>query len=313
MELENDFDKAARLLCPELSSVLLKITDSKKSSAQEIRLRLGKPLTVFCGSLMLYVCRSGETVYSPERAMVCTKNHIFESFRRLCGYSVYSRQNEIKNGFVTSGGCRVGLCGTADATDGIIKAITDITSLNLRIARSIRGAAKPLLSKLMPMKSGLMLAGAPSSGKTTILRDIARSLSVGEYSPPLKVCVIDERGELSGNCGADELGMCDVLIGYPKSEGIIQAIRSLSPQVVICDEIGDLRDCRAIATGANAGAYLIASIHAGSFSQLMAREQTGELLRTGAFSHAAILYGADRPGMISEYHSLQQKKTYVCA
>ena len=113
--------------------------------------------------------------------------------------------------------------------------------------------------------------------------------------------------------GSDGLGLCDVLAGYPKSEGIIQAIRSLSPQVIICDEIGDESDCSAIAAGANAGAALIASIHAGSFQELMQRSQTEKLLATNAFRWAVILSGADKPGNIREIRPLTGVKGDACA
>lgn len=307
------FDRAASMLCAPLASALTSLPAAKRRTAQEIRLRLDKPLAVSIGSQTLFVCRNGDAVFTPERAMICTRSHIYESFRRLCGYSVYSRQSEIRNGFVTSQGCRVGLCGTAAVKNGEISSVSDITSLNLRIARSIAGASHALLKKLLPLSGGLLIAGAPGSGKTTILRDLARTLSVGELCPVMRVAVIDERGELSGAAGESGTGLCDMLIGYPKSEGIMQAIRALSPQVIICDEIGGEQDCRAIAAGANAGVLIIASIHAGSFSELMRREQTSALLRTGAFSSAAVLFGSDRAGEIREIRSVRGGALDVCA
>ena len=307
------FDDAASMLMPQLSTVLKSVPAAKKPFVQEIRLRLGRPLSLSCGSMTLFVATSGEAVYSPDRAIICTKHHICETFRRLCGYSVYSRHNQIKNGFVTDNGCRVGLCGTALVKNGEISGITDITSLNIRIARSVQGAAKPVIKALIPFTGGILIAGAPCSGKTTILRDLAYSLSVGEHNPPLRVSVVDERFELSGAVGNDGLGLCDVLAGYPKSEGIIQAIRALSPQVIVCDEIGDESDCRAIAAGANAGAYLVASIHAGSYQELIQREQTERLLATNAFKWAVILSGADNPGVIREIRPLSGVSANACA
>lgn len=307
------FDNAANMLIPQLADVLKSLEPSKKQMVQEIRLRLGRPLCLTCGSMIMYVTESAQAVYTPERAMICTAHHISESFRRLCGYSVYSRQSEIRNGFITKNGCRVGLCGTATVKNGEISCVTDITSLNVRISRFIPGAGARLAKTVLPLCGGILIAGEPCSGKTTILRDLAYSLSVGKYCPAIRVSVVDERYEISGSAGKDGLGLSDVLAGYPKSDGIMQAIRSLSPQAIICDEIGDEDDCRAVSSGANAGVYLIASIHAGSFSELMRRQQTAQLLKTNAFRWAVMLSGADKPGDVREIRSLWEDRIIDCA
>ena len=93
-----------------------------------------------------------------------------------------------------AGGHRVGVCGTAVYEENRVSGIRDISSLNIRIAREVYGAADELLRELDKEISGLLIAGPPSSGKTTILRDLARQLSIKGK----KVVVIDERGELGG-------------------------------------------------------------------------------------------------------------------
>lgn len=50
--------------------------------------------------------------------------------------------------------------------------------------------------------------------------------------------VLDERFELSAD-GFD-LGACtDILQGYPKQEGLSHAVRCLSPEYIVCDELGE--------------------------------------------------------------------------
>ena len=295
------FDKAAKMLCSDLSEVLIKIPDNKKKIIQEIRLRSDKPVALSSGREALFVCESGEIIYSPApRAFVCSQHNLFESFKGICGYSVYSKQNEINGGYITSRcGSRIGICGTASLKNGEINSVTDITSMNIRVSRQIFGISRKLLSETFPLDGGILIVGAPSTGKTTLLRDIAYNVSLGKDCRIMRTCVIDERGELSGgNSGHIDLGLSDVMCSYPKDKGIIQAIRSLSPQLIICDEVGTDEDASAIAKGANAGAFIIASIHAGIEDELMRRSQTKKLLNTGAFRTIVYLSSSDKPGQI---------------
>ncbi len=291
------------MLCNELSQTLLKISDSKKSMIQEIRLRCSKPIALTSGKETFFVCRDGSIIYSPgTRAVKCLKHHIFDSFRSLCGYSVYSRQSEITDGYITaSNGSRIGVCGTANIKNNEIISVTDITSMNIRIPRQITGVSNELFVKLFPINGGILIAGAPTTGKTTLLRDIAVNVSTGNGCRIMRTAVIDERGELSGgNKGKIDLGLSDIFTGYPKSVGIMQSIRSFSPQLIICDEVGTDKDAEAIMKGANAGAYIIATIHAGSVDELVRRPQTKKLISTGAFKSIVMLDSSDKPGKIKE-------------
>lgn len=297
------FDESAKMIGGTLSGILMKIPEVKKIQIQEIRLRCDKPIAMTAGTDTFFVCDDGNIIYSPApRAVVSSKHHIYESFKSICGYSVYSKQNEITNGFLTAqNGSRIGICGTAAVRSGEITAVTDITSMNIRISRQIFGAADEIISALFPMDGGILIAGKPASGKTTILRDIAYNVSIGKSTKIIRTCLIDERGEISGgNRGYIDTGLADVQVGYPKDKGIIQAIRSLSPQLIICDEVGTDDDAKAIAAGANAGVYIIATVHAGSYDELLHRSQAVKLLETGAFKTVVMLENLDRPGRISE-------------
>ncbi len=303
---EKQFEAAADTLCDELKNVVMSIPESKRASIQEIRLRSGKPLTMTDGTSTLFVDNAGRILYSiSKNAFIVTQKHLYDTFRRLCGYSVYSCQNEIKNGFITiKGGHRAGLCGTAVIENGKITAVSDISSINLRISRQIFGVSEEIIKKIYPLSGGVLIAGAPSSGKTTILRDLAYRLSLGMDCRMMRTAVIDERGEIAGTYSGNaynDLGLCDILNGYPKGEGIMQAIRAMSPQVIICDELGGEDDCVYAEQGFNAGAYIIATIHASSYEELMKRKQAQRLIDTGAFKNIVILESCDRPCKISEF------------
>ena len=299
------FDSAAEILSEDIGAVLKNIPDSKKGTVQEIRIRVNKPLALSDGATTVFTDADGKIMYTMgEKAFRVSQRGIYDTFRRICDYSVYSRQDEIKNGYITGkGGHRVGLCGTAVLTDGKISALNDISSMNVRIARQIFGVSEEIINHLYPFEGGILIAGMPSSGKTTLLRDLARSLSLGIGCHVTRTAVIDERGELSGTYSGvsyNDMGLSDILNGYPKGEGIIHAIRAMSPQVIICDELGTDEDCRLVSQGFNAGAVIIASIHAGNYEELMRRKQAVSLIETGAFKNIVMLESSNRPCKIAK-------------
>ena len=300
------FDSASKALCDRIKKCLKSLPDDIKNQTQELRLRVNKPVSVCCTNGIYFLTQTGRLTCCPDSdMMLADKDDIDESFRNICSYSIYSHQNEIKNGYITlCGGHRVGISGTAVFREGTVTGMRDISSINIRVAREISGAANELFQALKSnISSGLLLAGAPASGKTTILRDIARQLSNGVCGNIKKVTVVDERGELAGTymgVPQNDLGVCsDVLDGYPKAEGIMQAIRSLSPEFIICDELGGDEEVSAVEQGLNAGVSMISSIHAGSIEELLKRKQAVALLETGAFGSVAMLNGHDRPGKIT--------------
>lgn len=307
MEKKNSlrFDSAAGALCERIRKVVKQIPDDVKEQTQELRLRINRPVSVCCTGGIYFVTNRGGISCRPGNDMLMAeKEDLEESFHTICSYSIYSHQNEIRNGYVTlAGGHRVGISGTAVCKEGEITGMRDISSVNVRIAREIPGAADGIIECLHHnLSSGLLLAGAPASGKTTILRDIARQLSSGICGNIKKVTVVDERGELAGTymgIPQNDLGVCsDVLDGYPKAQGILQAVRSLSPEYIICDELGTSDEVRAVEQGLNAGVSIISSIHAGSIEEFIRRRQAVALLETGAFGYVAILDGHEHPGTI---------------
>lgn len=143
------------------------------------------------------------------------------------------------------------------AESGTVKSFRDISSVNLRIAHEIPGAADEIYPSLFSQGIvSAIIAGPPLSGKTTLLRDLARRLSGVSGGRYYRVAIVDERGEIaasSGGCPQCDVGFSDVLTGYPKDVGILTALRTLSPQIIICDEIGNLSETKRILEGMNSG------------------------------------------------------------
>lgn len=283
------FEQAASALGGTVYSLLRAVDGRYKATAKEIRLRVGSPVLLSLPSGTLTV--SGATV---------TEDMIREAVMNLCGQSLYSHQQEIAGGYIPiAGGHRAGVCGAAVSENGKVTALRDYFSLCIRVAREHTGCADRLLEDMR--SAGIcsaVIAGPPGSGKTTVLRDLACSLAEGKNGRPMAVAVVDERKEIAMASGSRIFTLCDVLSGYPKAEGIIQAIRALAPEVIICDEIGDENDIAAVEAGVNAGVHMLCSVHAGSARELVSRPVGCRLLRTGAFERFVLLCGRERPGTI---------------
>ena len=308
------FDQAVKNLCDPVANLLLFLPSYTKEEVQEVRLRAGQPLAIGCKSRTWFVSKSGKLYDRPnELCYQVSSQDLFASFRSLCAYSVHTHQNEIRQGFVTiAGGHRAGICGTAVYEQQTKTGVRDITSINLRIARQVYGVADALMDQVFGKGlCGLLIAGPPSSGKTTLLRDLARQLSGGRSGICYKVAVVDERSEIAAcSAGAvqNDLGpCCDVLDGFSKEEGIQTALRVLSPQVILCDEIGTHQEIQGVISGLNSGVVVVTTIHATSLQEILRRPQGRALLQTGAFQKLAILEGSQNPGKIRELITLPEE------
>ncbi|MDO4419320.1 MAG: ATPase, T2SS/T4P/T4SS family [Ruminococcus sp.] len=307
VKTKNRILSAATPLMPLIRNAISNLPEGSIENLREIRLRIGLPVTLNIGGVHKYIAKNGCVIdsYTMQNMLVCNEQMINDAFKNICGYSVYAHLNEITSGFITMPfGHRAGICGTAVLSEGKIINIRDISSISIRISRQIIGLSRDMSAKFAKSYGGLLLCGAPSSGKTTFLRDMARILST-EYS--FTTSVIDTRNELSGSYRGkpqNDLGFSDVLVSYPRIKGIEHALRSLSPQVIICDEIGDKDDADAILSATNSGVRFIASIHASSPQELKERRFAKDILGTNAFSAVAFLSNPITPGRISRILSV---------
>ena len=310
-EKEINFNSAAAWLGKEVLSMLSCVSNETRFCAQEIRLRAGSPLCIVTPTNTYFLDKDlRETTHYDGHCMKTSQDMVQGAFNSICAYSVHSHQQEPENGYITvKGGHRAGICGTAVIRDGKVTGVRNITSINMRIAREVLGASREITEKcFVKGVTGLLVAGAPSSGKTTVLRDLARVLSSEPHT--LKTAVVDERGEIGGIYRGERctnLGLCcDLLDAYPKPVGIHIAVRVLSPDLIIFDEAGTVEECRAISEGTSSGVTFISSVHAGSFEELVRRKQVRLLLETGAFETVVLLKGRQTPGKIKAVYSAEE-------
>ncbi|TFD92254.1 ATPase, T2SS/T4P/T4SS family [Jeotgalibacillus sp. R-1-5s-1] len=216
---------------------------------------------------------------------VVTEDDCFYLMDRLTSYSVYSHTKDITSGFITlKGGHRVGLSGEVASKTDQVQAFRYVTSFAIRIAHEKIGCAEQVLRILRSRDSDrlphLLIYGMPGSGKTTFLRDSARILSGGSESKT--VCIVDERSEIAASWqGVPQLTFglsLDVLDKCPKTLGIQWMVRSMSPDVMIVDEIGSLEDLGSIKEAVASGVILFMTAHASSYDDLLKKSGFRDLL-----------------------------------
>ncbi len=316
--MDSNFKEAISFLSDYLQSALNKVSNNESCKVEEIRLRAFKPVILNFKDKSSFINKHGELIFEINNVhrniLVSSKNDLEISLKKMCNYSVYSYQKEINSGFITlKGGHRVGICGTAvyeDDKDLSICNIKDISSMNIRINQKIDSLDEDILNVVKSNFRGIILVGSPGSGKTTILRNIAKILS-GKFSfnkknVLQKVALVDERNEFSGNymgISQNNLGYADILVNYNKKDAIYQSIRSLSPDVIICDELGSLEDIEAIKFGVSSGVKFILSIHAGSAEDFYKRNIAKEILKLNSFDKIIILSNT-LPGKVTKIISI---------
>ncbi len=296
-----DFTEILTNFNPFIRTALMKIPDKIKNNIQEICIRINSSIIIFTQNKSYFVGKNGEITPEDPKNLLISQNDILETMKILCNFSIYSYQNQIKEGFITlKGGHRVGISGTAVINNNEIINISDISSINFRISREVLGCSDRIFDKFGLDIGGTLIIGPPSSGKTTILRDMARRLSTSfEADKLIKVSIIDERREIAASYQGvpqRDIGFSDVLSGFPKAEGIIRAIRTLSPKIIICDEIGGVEDAEAIKKSLNSGVGIIASIHAKSTDEMANSFRIKNILSSGAIKRAVLL--DSNPGKI---------------
>jgi stage III sporulation protein AA len=285
-----------RHFCGEIRAALQKISESDFSRCQELRLRVNRSLSVYSGDETFTVDGSGALSLPGKPGVKVRDADMKFTFESICDYSVHSFSREIKSGFITvAGGHRAGFCGTAVTDFDRLNTVKNISGINLRIAREVKGAATPLLRRLMRdfRFPSVLICGSVGSGKITLLRDLSRQL--GEY---IKISLIDSRGELAAvynGVPALDVGMfTDVFDGYGKADGIDTAVRVMSPQIIVCDEIGSVSsdaDIKALRFAKLSGVTIIASAHALSLDDI--REKKIDI-----FDYAVFLKGSEHPAEI---------------
>ena len=282
------YEEACSLLPGRLRTAAMALPLQQKARTEEIRLRIGRQAYL--------TLPEGE---APLPATMVTRSDLEQVLDKATEYSRYTAAETIRCGYVTAaGGFRIGLCGTALPSGNVNEGVRDVSSLSIRIPRVREGAALPVLPDLLENGRTLstLILSPPGGGKTTLLRDLVRLLSQGtEQSPPCRVALVDERGELAAvHRGRPQLEVgrhTDVMDGCPKHLAVPMLLRAMTPQVIALDEVALPADVEAVCAAAGCGAALLATVHASSLAELKTRPVGRQLLDCGVFRRAVLIEG----------------------
>ncbi len=286
-------DGVLGLLPDELSQSVRMIPELERYRIQEIRLRRDKFLSSTVFDKEYFIRADGKLVNTPEQAVKVSGDNIDTVMKRALQCSVHSYAKEISDGYMTvAGGCRIGFCGTAVLSRPVnytVETVKNISSVNIRIAREVLGCADEIMRSVFAsdLKS-LLIIGVPSSGKTTVLRDLCRSLG-----KKYRLSVIDERNEIAavsdGRAYNDVGILTDIFTSYDKFDAIMTSVRVMSPNALVCDEIGSKEDMRALEYAVNSGVKLIATTHAPDYDSAKRRSGVSKLIKDKVFDYACVL------------------------
>lgn len=271
-------DKLLAQFCEPFLSVLAPY-EKEFLRAREVRIRVSQPI-LLCGEKKIAVS-----------ALLPDASQMSALLLAFCGQALYAHEEQLRQGYLTlPGGHRVGVCGQAVVHAGQPLRFARIQGLNVRIARQISCDRRALDAVCTGgnLRSALIVS-PPGLGKTTMLRELARVLS----TQGAQVAIADERGELAACVqGVPQLDVgprTDVMDGVPRAEAIRLLVRAMSPELVICDEIGSENDAEALLDARRCGVNVLCSAHGASYSDVKNRPAVRQLLREGMFDRVVLL------------------------
>ncbi len=298
---KNSTDKILSCLPSKFREAYMVLEDAEKNSLSEIRIRAGRPASFTCGDRNV-----------PLWHISIAQEELEEICGNFCCGSLYSYGETIRHGYIPFNNSRIGIAGEAFCDANGIKSFKNITSLNIRIPRDIAGAADAAIAyienKRIENTLGIVAISPANCGKTTFLKALAKGISNSYRKEPLRVCIADEREEIYTESFFKDC-LCDVISSCPKAEAFEIARRTLSSQVVICDEIGNENEANQLSRAYSRGIYTVASFHGRSLEDLLSKKYMRRLIDEGVFKTAYVLErrGNEIVGKICSIGTLEEK------
>ena len=283
---------------PDTNRVFFRFIAEREHKINEIRLRCEKPILVLEGHREWFLNKEGIYTDKLSEATLISREELEKIIQHICKYSLYAFEEEIRQGFITvAGGHRIGLVGQVVLENNkSIRTIKHICGLNIRVSHQIKGVGQSVLSYLYKKGSlqSTLIVSPPGCGKTTLLRDLIRSISNGnEYSEGMTVGLVDERSEIAGSYMGqpqNDVGIrTDVLDSCPKVNGMMLLLRAMSPKVIAIDELGDREELQVVRQVLHCGVKMLATMHGNSLDDVLRREGMEQLIKMRGFELIMIL------------------------
>ena len=303
-----EFLNAISLLPDKYKNILSRINETVAKEIKEIRFRNGGAVTLNGKERIYYITDGGIlTLTYCDNVLKSDDREMQEIVFMLSRRSLHTYQDMIAKGFIPlRGGCKAGVAGRAVIKNGSVYSVSSFNSVNIRISREFYGCSEDLLKEVGECMS-YIIVGPPLSGKTTLLRDLCRHYSGKSTPNPFKTAIIDERDEIASRSfgfGLDVGEHTDILTLYPKALGTEIAVRTLSPDIIVLDEIGGEDESKALLSGMNSGVGFIATAHGSTFEEVLRRPNIKTVVNAGVFKKAVVLEGRNAPCKVKETVSL---------
>ena len=306
MNERTSYDVIINYLPAYAARAMRMVKTEQRERLSEVRIRSGRALSFVYPDKIKFLTFNGSLTndHEDKNCVVTSHNDISNIVASLSHYSLHCCKTQLSEGFFTiENGIRVGVAGSfsSDPGEPVLKYFN---GLNFRMSRCIVGCGYEIFKRFITEKKSILICGGVNSGKTTILRDVCRSCG-----DRFKTALIDERNEISslqnGQPMNDVGAMTDIISGCKRSTGIELAVRTLSPDYIMCDEISSEADSEAIIKGIACGAAVAATIHAPDMTSLLNRNAAQILIHSGMLDQCIFLSGADSPGKIKEIRSVK--------
>ena len=254
---------------------------NNQEKVYELRIRKNKPVTANFSGKFIELKIDGKPI-------ICSSEDISLILTKACNNSIYKYNVYIKNGYISCGqGIRIGIAGECVIENGVIKTIKNFNSLCIRFPHQILGCADEAY-KIINSNNGiksLLVISPPGVGKTTLLRDLARIISDIKM---LNILVIDSKNEIFYE-GCNIGKTVDVICGCNKSFGFYTAIKTMSPDVIIADELTSEEEASGAKFAALSGVKIICSIHGSSLNEIKMKDYMKQLFEAQCFEKCILL------------------------
>lgn len=274
------FALSTGILSEKLWRAAYTLTEEEKEKAEEFRIRLGRQFTVTIGGKNKTICLDGLPVMVEDK-------DIERCIELATKASFHSYNHQIRQGFISLPyGGRMGISGAVIEENNEIRTITDISSLNIRIAKQINGVSDEIFKMIdWDKRPDILIISRAGGGKTTFLRDLIMKIS----KSGIRVGLCDERFEVAvcnkGRPMFDVGQNTDIISGGSKAKTADMLIRSMSPEYMAFDEITREEDAEALVKSSYMGASLIATAHCGNVDELYKRSVYRKIMDADIFDY----------------------------